>query len=84
MVSGKKADFLGTPQFTGVTIPPPTATEGFKAEDIDTLGSEEEGYGDFEGEGEGGEAMGNSFGIMLIVIIVGAIILFALKMAQGL
>jgi hypothetical protein len=56
MVTEKKADFLGTPQFTGVTIPPPTATEGFKAEDIETLGTEEEGFEGIEGEGTGGES----------------------------
>lgn len=78
MVSEKKADYLGAPKFTGVTIPPPTATEGFKADDIESLGSEEgmEGLEGMEGE----ESIGNSFGILLVIVIVGALILFAIKM----
>ncbi|HBN10114.1 MAG TPA: hypothetical protein DD435_16235 [Cyanobacteria bacterium UBA8530] len=77
MVTGKKADFLGTPKFTGVTIPPATATEGFKAEDIEGIGNEE---GMME-EGMEGESIGNSFGIMMVVVIVVALILFAIKMS---
>lgn len=76
MVSEKKADYLGAPKFTGVTIPPPTATEGFKADDIESLGSEEGMEEGMEGE----ESIGNSFGILLVIVIVGALILFAIKM----
>ena len=84
MVTDQKAEYIGAPKYTGITIPPPTASEGFKAEDIDELGlhDDEPGMGGPGGLGGGGgsESVSNSFGMLLIVVLIVAIAIFALKM----
>lgn len=77
LVSEATAAHVGAPAFTGVHIPPPTATEGFKAErDLEVVG--------LEGDEEGSEESWNgSFGVILIVMIVGALLVFGLKMLGG-
>ncbi|MBU6427791.1 MAG: hypothetical protein KGR26_02150 [Cyanobacteria bacterium REEB65] len=80
MVTEQKAEYVGAPKYTGITIPPPTASEGFKAEDIEELGLHEDDNRLVGSEGADPESMGNSFGMLLIVVLVVAIAIFALKM----
>lgn len=80
LVSDQKADFVGAPKYTGVTIPPPTAVEGFKADDIDELGLRETDPHLAELGPQGGESFSNTFGMLMIVVLVVAIAIFALKM----
>ncbi len=69
MVTENKASYLGTPQFTGITIPPPSASEGFKADDLDEVGLEGRDFDDPDGENKE-----SWFGLVLIGIIVVALI----------
>jgi hypothetical protein len=69
MVTETKANYLGTPQFTGITIPPPSASEGFKAEDIDEVGLEGRDFDDPDSESKD-----SWFGLVLVGIIVVALI----------
>ena len=81
MVSEQKAEFVGAPRYTGITIPPPTAVEGFKADDIDELGlHEDDPHLGGNLEARGAESVGNSFGMLLIVGLIVAFAIFALKM----
>lgn len=68
MVSEAKANYLQAPQYTGVTIPPPSAQEGFKAADIDTVGIEGQDFGDESAEGKD-----SYFGVILILVLVVAL-----------
>lgn len=80
MVSEAKANYLQTPQFTGITIPPPTATEGFKANDLDALGTEDRDFGDDE-HGEGGKD--SWFGIGMVLVLVVILIAWGVARATG-
>lgn len=73
MVSEVRANYLETPQFTGVTIPPPTAEQGFTADDLDEVGIEGRDFGDDE-TGEGKESW---FGIGMIVLLVVVLVAWA-------
>ncbi|MBM3268743.1 MAG: zinc ribbon domain-containing protein [Candidatus Sericytochromatia bacterium] len=81
MVSDKKAEYMGVPQYTGITISPPTASQGLKVEDIEEVGLHDEDPHLSSGEvmSSSSEA-GNSFGIFLIMAIVVALVIFAFKM----
>ena len=74
MVSESKANFLGTPQFTGITIPPPSASEGFKADDLDAVGLED---GDFHDPSS--ESKDSWFGVVLVGIMVVALIAWGIS-----
>lgn len=78
MVSEAKANYLQTPQYTGVTIPPPTATEGFKANDIDEVGLEGRDFGDESHEGKD-----SWFGIGLILFLVVVLVAWAAARMSG-
>lgn len=78
MVSEAKANYLQTPQYTGVTIPPPTASEGFKAADLDELGLEGRDFGD-----EGHESKDSWMGIGLIVVLAVILIAWGISRASG-
>lgn len=66
MVSEERAEFLQTPGYTGITVPPPTATEGRKVseltpgEDFDEIGFDSEGSSSWGGVGI----------VVLIVVVV--------------
>lgn len=72
MVSEAKANYLQTPQYTGVTIPPPTASEGFKAADIDEVGLEGRDFGDESTEGHSWMGVG-MIGILVVILIAWAV-----------
>ena len=74
MVSESKANYLGTPQFTGITIPPPSASEGFKADDLDAVGIED---GDFHDPSS--ESKDSWFGVVLVGIMVVALIAWGIS-----
>jgi hypothetical protein len=78
MVTDKKAEYIGVPQYTGITISPPTASQGLKVEDLEEtdLLDDPRMQGNPElGTVGGGE---NSFGIFLIMAIVVALVLFGI------
>jgi hypothetical protein len=77
MVSEEKAAYMQAPQFSGVTIPPPTASEGFKADDLEEVGLEGRDFGEEESEG-------NSWmGIGLIVVLAVILIAWGISRASG-
>jgi hypothetical protein len=78
MVSEAKANYLQAPQYTGVTIPPPTATQGFTADDIDEVGLEGRDFGDDSDEGKGAW-----FNIGLIVVLVVVLVAWAIARMSG-
>lgn len=78
MVTEAKANYLQAPQYTGVTIPPPSAQEGFKAEDIDELGVEGSDFGD-----EAGEGKDSWFGIGLILVLVVVLVAWGIARVSG-
>lgn len=81
LVSEAKANYLGTPKYTGITIPPPSASQGFTADDIEEIGLHDDDPHMASGEMSGGaESTGNSFGIFMIMILVVAILIFVVKM----
>ncbi len=81
MITDKKAEYVGAPQYTGITISPPAASQGLKVEDMEELGLHED-----DPHLSGGELMsassetGNSFGVFLIMAIVVALLIFAVTM----
>lgn len=85
MITDKKAEYVGAPQYTGITISPPIAREGLKVEDIEEVGLGDEadphlGSGEMMG-GSSSEAS-NSFGGFLIMAIVVALLIFVALMAR--
>lgn len=79
MVTESKANYLGTPQFTGITIPPPSASEGLKADDLEALGGEERDFDDPDSESNE-----SWFGLVLVGIIVVALIAWGVsRVAAG-
>lgn len=78
MVSEAKANYLQAPQYTGVTIPPPSAQEGFKAADIDEVGIEGTDFGDESSEGKE-----SWFGIGLILFLVVVLVAWGVMRASG-
>lgn len=78
MVSEAKANYLQAPQYTGVTIPPPSAQEGFKAADIDEVGLEGTDFGDESSEGKE-----SWFGIGLILFLVVVLVAWGVMRASG-
>jgi hypothetical protein len=83
MISDKKAEFIGVPQYTGITISPPAASQGLKVEDIEEGMHEDDlhlGNAELLSGGGASSESGNSFGIFLIMAIVVALVIFAFKM----
>jgi hypothetical protein len=82
MISDQKADYIGVPQYTGITISPPTASQGLKVEDLEEVGLHEDDphMASLEPMGGSSSESGNSFGIFLIMAIVVALVIFAFKM----
>jgi hypothetical protein len=82
MISDKKAEWLGTPQYTGITISPPTASQGLRVEDLEEVGLHEDDPHMASGEptGSAGSEAGNSFGVFLIMAIVVALLIFGVTM----
>lgn len=78
MVSEAKANYLQTPQYTGVTIPPPSAQEGFKAADIDEIGVEGSDFGDESSEGKD-----SWFGLILIGVLVVILVAWGIARVSG-
>ncbi len=79
MVTESKANYLGTPQFTGITIPPPSASEGFKADDLDEVGLEGRDFDDPEHESKD-----SWFGLVMVGVIVVALIAWGVsRVAAG-
>ncbi|MEB3300131.1 MAG: hypothetical protein VKO21_11680 [Candidatus Sericytochromatia bacterium] len=73
-----------TPQHAGVTLPPPSAEEGFKAEQLLEDGTSLEGHGHSLADAEEASAgQGNSFGLFLVMLLVVAFVVFAVKMMGG-
>lgn len=77
MVSEVRANYLETPQFTGVTIPPPTAEQGFTADDLEEVGLEGRDFGD----DEHAEGKDSYFGIGMIVLLVVVLVAWAISRA---
>lgn len=82
MITDKKAEYVGAPQYTGITISPPTASQGLKVEDLEELGLAEDDphLGSSEIMGGASSETGNSFGVFLIMAIVVALLIFAVQM----
>lgn len=78
MVTETKANYLGAPQFTGVTIPPPSASEGFKADDLEALGTEEGSFDD-----PASESSNDWTGLILIGIVVVALVAWGVSRTAG-
>lgn len=78
MVSEERAEFLQTPGFTGITVPPPTATEGRKVTDL-APGDE---FDDSVLEAEAGNSWGGVGVVVLIVVVIGVWILARLTGAN--
>jgi hypothetical protein len=79
MVTESKANYLGTPQFTGITIPPPSASEGFKADDLDAVGLEGRDFDDPDSESKD-----SWFGLVMVGVIVVALIAWGVsRVAAG-
>lgn len=78
MVTESKANYLGTPQFTGITIPPPSASEGFKADDLEAVGLEGRDFDDPESESKD-----SWFGVVLIGLLVVGLIAWGVSRVSG-
>ncbi|MBM3258730.1 MAG: hypothetical protein FJY99_03165 [Candidatus Sericytochromatia bacterium] len=81
LVAEDVASHRQAPRHAGITLPPPSAEEGFKAEqmvdDGTPLGEE------IPTEPEGAHGQGNSFGLFLVMLLVVAFVAFAVKMVGG-
>lgn len=84
MITDKKAEFVGAPQYTGITISPPIARQGLGIDDIEETGLVE-GDPHLASEEVGstaGSEASNSFGGFLIMAIVVALLIFVALMAR--
>lgn len=82
LVAEEVANHRQAPRHAGITLPPPSAEEGFKAEQMVDDGSPLPGQ-DVPAEPGGAEGQGNSFGLFLVMLLVIAFVAFAVKMAGG-
>ncbi|MEB3205297.1 MAG: hypothetical protein VKP57_11440 [Candidatus Sericytochromatia bacterium] len=81
LVAEDVASHRQAPRHAGITLPPPSAEEGFKAEQMVDDGTP---LGEvIPTEPEGSEGQGNSFGLFLVMLLVIAFVAFVVKMAGG-
>ena len=79
MISESKAAYVGTPKYTGITISPPTASQGLSVDDLEEVGLHENDP-HLQGEmGGAGSESGNAFGLFLIMAIVVVLVVFGVS-----